>query len=169
MRDSLLRANCEVPIFAQVARYSRAGSTELRALQDETGVRRGYCVGSPRHELQMTSITASARRAADRVTSAAVAISTVRSPAAIVPARERFTHIFVSFTRAPRIAHALLRATAGRHAHDEHGGRVRMRLPTPGSVADSAVKNLRFVGSAVLLLNFREVRRFHFCSTSVAV
>jgi hypothetical protein len=31
------------------------------------------------------------------------------------------------------------------------------------------VKNLRIVGSAVLLLNFHEVRGFHFCSTSVAM
>ena len=34
---------------------------------------------------------------------------------------------------------------------------------------DTAVKNLRIADSAVLLLNFREVRRFHFCSVSVAV
>jgi hypothetical protein len=33
---------------------------------------------------------------------------------------------------------------------------------------DRAVKNLRFVHSAVLLLNFREVSDFHFCSIGVA-
>ena len=44
-----------------------------------------------------------------------------------------------------------------------------MRTPIPVADADTAVKNLRIAGSAVLLLNFREVRRFHFCSASVAV
>lgn len=34
---------------------------------------------------------------------------------------------------------------------------------------DMAVKNLRIVGSAVLPLNFPEVRGFHLCSTSVAM
>ena len=72
-------------------------------------------------------------------------------------------------TRARRTADALLRATAGRHAHDEHGGARPMLAPTPVADTDSAVKNLRIAGSAVLLQNFREVRRFHLCSASVAV
>ena len=72
-------------------------------------------------------------------------------------------------TRARRTADALLRATAGRHAHDEHGDTPSTLTPTPVADTDSAVKNLRIAGSAVLLQNFREVRRFHFCSASVAV
>jgi hypothetical protein len=168
MRDSLLRANCEVPIFAQVARYSRTSSTERRAPQDETGVHRGYCVGSTRHGLQLTSITASASCIAGRLTSAAVVISTVRSPAANALARERFDHIDMSFPRARLAARALLRTATARHAHDEDGP-AAPAPPTPGPVADIAVKNLRFIGLPVLLLNFREVSRFHFCSTSVAV
>jgi hypothetical protein len=74
-----------------------------------------------------------------------------------------------STTRARRAATALQRATAGRHAHDEHGDARSMLAPTPRAEVDTAVKNLRIAGSAVLLLNLREVRRFHFCSVSVAV
>jgi hypothetical protein len=72
-------------------------------------------------------------------------------------------------TRARRAATALQRATAGRPAHDEHGDARSMSAPTPMAEVDTAVKNLRIAGSAVLLLNLREVRRFHFCSVSVAV
>ncbi len=171
MRDSLLRVNCGVPIFAQVARYSRTSSTETRALQDETDrhVRRGYCVGSPRHELQTTSNTASAPCIAGCFNSATVAPPTVRSSAANALARERSHVIDTSDSRTRRAVHALLRATGGRHALDEHGDARSMRRPTPVADVDTAVKNLRIADSAVLLLNFREVRRFHFCSTSVAM
>jgi hypothetical protein len=96
-------------------------------------------------------------------------MSTVRSPAANACARERSTASDTIITRARRAAHALLRLTTRRHAHDEHGGSRSMDAPTPWADADTAVKNLRIVGLAVLLQNFREVRRFHFCSTSVAV
>jgi hypothetical protein len=124
-------------------------------------------VGSPRYRLQSSSITASASCIAVCFTPAAV-VSTVRSPAANAPARERFriTDTFTKYAR--RAAHALLRVTTGRHAHDEHGARP-LHAPAPWGDIDVAVKNLRFVALAVLLLNFREVRRFHFCSTSVAV
>jgi hypothetical protein len=126
-------------------------------------------VGSPRHELQTISNTASAPSIAVCFTSAAVAISTVRSPAANTSARERSRTIHTIERLARRAADALLRATAGRHGLDEHGGARSMHIPTPLADVDTAVKNLRIAASAVLLLNFREVRRFHFCSTSVAV
>ena len=126
-------------------------------------------MGSPRNELQMLSTTASAQCIAACFTPAAVAMSTVRSPAANACARERSTASDTIITRARRAAHALLRLTTRRHAHDEHGGSRSMDAPTPWADADTAVKNLRIVGLAVLLQNFREVRRFHFCSTSVAV
>jgi hypothetical protein len=113
------------------------------------------------------STTASAPCIAVRFTSAAVAMSTARSPAASVSARERSSIFNISHAR--RTAHALLRATERRHAHDQYGDTPSMHSPTPGTEADIAVKNLRFADSSVLLLNFREVRRFHFCSTSVAV
>ena len=126
-------------------------------------------MGSPRRELEMTSNTASAPCIAACINSAIVATSTVRSPAANVSARERTSGIHTSDTNASRAANALLRATEGRHAHDEHGGVLPMRTPIPVAEVDTAVKNLRIADSAVLLLNFREVRRFHFCSVSVAV
>jgi hypothetical protein len=125
-------------------------------------------VGSPRHELEMTSNTASAPCIAACINSAIVAASTVRSPAANVSARERTSGIHTSDTNASRAANALLRATEGRHAHDEHGGKPSQLTQTPADIG-TAVKNLRIAGSAVLVQNFREVRRFHFCSMSVAV
>lgn len=126
-------------------------------------------MGSPRHELQTISTTASAPCIAACFNPATVATTTVRSPAAGASARERSLILDTSGSRTRRATHALLRPTAGRHAHDEHGDAPSMHAPTPGADADTAVKNLRIAGSAVLLLNFREVRCFHFCSTSVAV
>ncbi len=126
-------------------------------------------MGSPRNELQMVSTTASAQCIAGCFTTAAVATSTVRSPAANVSARERSTTFDTFITHARRAANALLRMTTRRPAHDEHGGTRSTHAPTPWVDVDIAVKNLRIAGLAVLLLNFREVSRFHFCSTSVAV
>ena len=125
-------------------------------------------MGSPRHELQTTSNTASAPCVAARTNSAIVAASTVRSPVVNALARACKHDIRTSITSARRTAGALQRATAGRPAHDEHGV-PPMRTPIPVAEVDTAVKNLRIADSAVLLLNFREVRRFHFCSVSVAV
>ena len=62
----------------------------------------------------------------------------------------------------------LLHAYAGRLALDASScaaGAVRRDIR---HVTDRAVKNLRFVHSAVLLLNFREVSDFHFCGIGVA-
>jgi hypothetical protein len=161
LRASYIRASCSL--------FARELDRDSRGAGRDRQVRRGYCVGSPRNELQMLSTTASAQCIAVCFTPAAVAMSTVRSPAANVSARERFTTFDTSVARARRAATALLRMTTRRHAHDEHGGRRSMRAPTPWADVGIAVKNLRIMGLAVLLLNFREVRRFHFCSTSVAV
>jgi hypothetical protein len=119
--------------------------------------------------LQTTSNTASAQCIAACFNSASVATSTVRSSAANIAAREHSPLIDWSGSRARRSATALLRVTEGRHGHDEHGDARSIHLPTSVATADTAVKNLRIAGSAVLLLNFREVRRFHFCSASVAM
>ena len=126
-------------------------------------------MGSPRHELQTTSNAASAPCIAACFNSATVATSTVRAPAANALARERSRVIDTSDSHARRAADALLRTSAGRQAHDEHGDARSNCTPTPAADVDTAVKNLRIAGSAVLLLNFREVRRFHFCSTSVVM
>ena len=126
-------------------------------------------MGSPRHELQTTSNAASAPCVAVCFNSAIVATPTVRSSVVNAPARERARSIRTVDSCAPRAASALQRATAGRHAHDEHGDTGPMLTTTPVAEVDTAVKNLRIADSAVLLLNLREVRRFHFCSVSVAV
>jgi hypothetical protein len=63
---------------------------------------------------------------------------------------------------------ALLHPYEGRHDLDELTRRVA-RGQACRSMCARAVKNLRFVRLAVLLLNFREVRDFHFCSISVAM
>jgi hypothetical protein len=124
-------------------------------------------VGSPRYGLQTTSNTASASCFAACFNSAIVATPTVR--ASVAPTHERARFIRTVDSCAPRAARALQRATAGRHAHDEHGDTGPMLTTTPVAEVDTAVKNLRIADSAVLLLNLREVRRFHFCSVSVAV
>lgn len=126
-------------------------------------------MGSPRHELQTTSNTAIAPCVAARINSAIVATSRVRSPVVNALAHTRGHDIRTSSMSARRTARTLQRATAGRPAHDEHGGVLPMHSPIPVAEVGTAVKNLRIAHSAVLLLNFREVRRFHFCSVSVAV
>ena len=125
-------------------------------------------MGSPRHELQTTSNTASAQCIAACINSAIVATSTVGLPVVDAPVRAHKHDIRTASTSARRTSGALQRATAGRPAHDEHGV-PPMRTPIPVAEVGTAVKNLRIADSAVLLLNFREVRRFHFCSVSVAV
>ena len=66
-------------------------------------------------------------------------------------------------------SHPLLRLRSGRHALDEAG----RSHGTPSSMIRLArgmtVKNLRFCMSAVLLLNFYEVRALHLCTTSVSM
>lgn len=69
---------------------------------------------------------------------------------------------------AARSLRALLHACAGRLALDESSRAAGILRRDIRASTDRAVKNLLFVGSAVLLLNFREVRDFHFCSISVA-
>jgi hypothetical protein len=65
--------------------------------------------------------------------------------------------------------HSLLLPCTGRHAHDEPANLAASRSHAFGQLRVRAVKNLRIVGSAVLLLNFREVSDFHFCSIGVAM
>jgi hypothetical protein len=46
---------------------------------------------------------------------------------------------------------------------------MTLRTSVSRRSADIAVKNLRSIGSAVLLLNFQEVGGIHLCSTGVTV
>ncbi len=52
---------------------------------------------------------------------------------------------------------------------DEGAGRITLPTSASRQTGDIAVKNLRIIGLAVLLLNFREVGLMHLCSTSVTV
>lgn len=75
----------------------------------------------------------------------------------------------VAITSAVTSLHALLHAYAGRLALDEWSRTAGTSRRAIRHMTDRAVKNLRFAHSAVLLLNFREVSDFHFCSISVAM
>ena len=170
MRDSLLRAFSHTPIFAQVDRYSHGLDRDARVVNERHG-RRGYCVGSPRTGLLTT--TSSLLAAASASHAVAPFASSARHTAPRSPdfGESNFHRSIARIARAPRVARALLPlllARPGRHALDELGGTARQRS-TSRRVADFAVKNLRIVGSAVLLLNFREVRALHFCSTGVTM
>jgi hypothetical protein len=146
----------------------RAASSEIRAVVNETHARRGYCVSSTRNGFQIETSSAAANASHVAAPSAS---SAIQATAHCSPATGDST-IECSIgaaARATRAVRALLHAATGRHALDEAANVEPCRLTTPGALTDIAVKNLRIVGSAVLLLNFREVRRFHLCSTSVAV
>jgi hypothetical protein len=75
----------------------------------------------------------------------------------------------VTLARFAGASRSLLHVRAGRHALDESARSAGTPRQGGRAVIDLAVKNLRFVRSAVLLLNFREVSDFHFCSISVAM
>ena len=49
------------------------------------------------------------------------------------------------------------------------GGSATSRISVSRQAGDIAVKNLRIIGSAVLLLNFNEVGSMHLCTTGVTV
>jgi hypothetical protein len=64
---------------------------------------------------------------------------------------------------------SLLHPIRGRHAHDVRPSNAVALARALRHSMFRAVKNLRIADSAVLLLNFREVRDFHFRSTSAAM
>ena len=66
-------------------------------------------------------------------------------------------------------SYPLLHPRTGRHDLDELRGNVVLRFSASRHAGDIAVKNLRIIGSAVLLLNFREVGSLHLCITGVTV
>ena len=71
--------------------------------------------------------------------------------------------------RAAMRSYPLLHPRTGRHDLDEGAGSMTLRTSASRQTGDIAVKNLRIIGSAVLLLNFREVGFMHLCSTGVTV
>ena len=149
----------------------RAGSTESRARVNEKHGRRGYCVGSPRTGLLTTTSSslaaAGASRAAVPFASSARFIAR-RSPVLGASLSHRSIARIARASRPVSAACPLLHARSGRHALDEVGGSAYHRS-TSRHIADVAVKNLRFVGWTVLLLNFSEVRALHLCSTGVTM
>ena len=89
-----------------------------------------------------------------------------------VPDEPILTRCIASIVRAHRAATApypLLLRRPGRHALDETGSSRTTRASTTWLVGEIAVKNLRIAASAVLLLNFDEVRDCRLCSMGVAV
>ena len=66
-------------------------------------------------------------------------------------------------------AYPLLLPHSGRHALDVARSGAMFRTSGPRRTGDVAVKKLRNMGSAVLLLNFHEVGSTHLCSNGVTV
>ena len=165
---SYIRASCSLFVRAR---------PRLAGWPERVRVRRGYCVGSPRQRLLSTTFTAAMNTIAAAPSAADIAaLATTASPSA---ASRKSPSIFASHRHAVRSAttpqHAvrgvvsLLHHAEGRLAHDDGVARVTAlhRDLRPSQLR--AVKNLRITSSAVLLLNFREVRHSHFCSTTAAM
>jgi hypothetical protein len=150
----------------------RAGSTEPHVSVNEHG-RRGYCVGFPRTGL-LTSTSSLAAASASRNAADPLA-SLPRRPSALCsslrdePLFNRCIAAIARANRAANVPHPLLRLRSGRHALDEAGRSQAMLSSMIRLGHGITVKNLRFVVSAVLLLNFSEVRAFHLCTTSVSM
>jgi hypothetical protein len=102
---------------------------------------------------------------------AATASSTAdhRFSSTIFASRHHASHVATTPQHSMRGVVSLLHPVAGRHALDELASRNIVLVRALRPLMRRAVKNLRITASAVLLLNFREVRDFHLCSTSVAV
>jgi hypothetical protein len=134
-------------------------------------------VGSTRHEL-LSKTSAAAIDALDAAPSAAhiaatSATETSTADSSNAPAnlasRHLQSHSITTPQHATRGVVSLLHPVERRHAHDERWSHV---IPLVQAIRPSvrrAVKNLRIDHSAVLPLNNREVRGFHFCSTSAAM
>lgn len=109
------------------------------------------------------------RATADPLASSLRCISTQPSSVLDEPNLARYLAAFSRVKRATTPRYPLLPAPPGRHALDEAVCAHRVRSSIVRAVRDMTVKNLRIVASAVLLLNFNEVRSLHFCSTGVTV
>lgn len=134
-------------------------------------------MGSTRPRLLSTTSTAAIEMiAAVPSASRIAAVTATASPTLgagsstqFTPPRRRETRAGSVSPRAEIGVGALLLRARGRHAHDERLSNVMSHERAHRPSIDRAVKNLRIVGSAVLLLNFREVRDFHFRCTSAAM
>ena len=101
--------------------------------------------------------------------------SSVRRASA--PRRTLLHHPIFECCLAPRTcvhcaatrSYPLLHPRSGRHDVDQVRGTTTSRTPVSRQAGDIAVKNLRIIRSAVLLLNFNEVASMHLCTTGVTV
>jgi len=130
-------------------------------------------VGFPRTGLlTSTSSLAAARASRDAADPLASLLRRTSAPCSSLRDEPLFNRCIAAITRANRAAsasHPLLRLRSGRHALDEAGRSPTTRASMIRPDRGIAVKNLRFVGSAVLLLNFYEVRPLRLCTTSVSM
>lgn len=109
------------------------------------------------------------RTAADPLASSLRCTSAQPSSVHDEPNPPRCIAAFTRVKRASTSRSPLLHVLPGRHALDEAVCAHGAHFSTAWATYDIAVKNLRIVASAVLLLNFNEVRSLHFCSTGVTV
>jgi hypothetical protein len=130
-------------------------------------------VGFPRTGLLTTTSSlaaASARRdAADSLASPLYGASAPSSPVCDEPILTRCIAVIAYARCAVTASVPLLLERSGRHAVDETGASRVRRTSTTRLAGEIAVKNLRIVASAVLLLNFDEVRHLRLCSMGVTM
>ena len=130
-------------------------------------------MGFPRTGL-LTSTSSLAAASASHAAADALASSlrcTTAQPSSVrdEPNLARDIAALVRVGRATTARYPLLHVLPGRHALDEAVCARGAHPSIERAVYDIAVKNLRIVASAVLLLIFNEVRSFHFCSTGVTM
>jgi hypothetical protein len=109
------------------------------------------------------------RDAADSLASPLYGASASSSSVCDEPISSRCIAVIAPARCAVAASYPLLLVRSGRHAVDETGSSCVTRTSTTRLTGAIAVKNLRISASAVLLLNFDEVRDFRLCSTGVAM
>jgi hypothetical protein len=127
-------------------------------------------VGFPRTGLPTsTSAPAAAARASRAVADRLASLVRRCSAHMHTTDRHRIPALIARPTGVTIRLYPLLRAPSGRLALDKPGGRGAFDPSASWRAMAHTVKNLRNVASAVVPLNFREVRTLHFCSTGVTV
>jgi hypothetical protein len=146
----------------------RAGSTGPHASVNEARTPRILRGFSPHRVADDDIITGCCERMAQRGGLPRLP-TTPRVGDILVGSRRADPHPLHRVDRAATAPYPLLLLRPGRHALDETGASRTTRASTTWLVGEIAVKNLRIAASAVLLLNFDEVRDLRLCSMGVAV
>ena len=130
-------------------------------------------MGFPRTGLlTSTSSQAAASATCDVAGSLASPPRRISAPCSSLRDEPILNRCIAAITRANRAVTAsypLLLVRSGRHALDVGGRSCVALISTTRLARDFAVKNLRIVTRAVLLLNFSEVSALHLCSTGVTM